>query len=76
MHMLLWRGDLIHGGCLNDPGGSPGALRQHAFIPLHREHCGLGNDSDSKANGRLGNVSRNGQRYDEFLLSLDGQVFY
>lgn len=76
MHVLLWRGDLIHGGCLNGPDGSPGALRQHAFIPLHREHCGLGNDSDSKANGRLGNVSRNGQRYDEFLLGLDGQAFH
>ena len=75
MHVLLWRGDLIHGGCLNGPDGSPGALRQHAFIPLHREHFGLGNDSDSKANGRLGNVSRNGQRYDEFLLGLNGQAF-
>jgi len=24
--MLVWRGDLVHGGCLNDPLGVSGAL--------------------------------------------------
>lgn len=74
-HVLLWRGDLIHGGCLNDPKGNSGALRQHAFLPLHKEHFGMGLDSDSKNNGRLGNLSRNGQRLDAFLLNLKGQKF-
>jgi len=72
-HLLLWRGDLIHGGCLNDPNGNTGALRQHAFLPLHRQHTGLGNDSDNKNNGRLGNASRKRLRYDEFLYGFHGE---
>jgi hypothetical protein len=75
LHVLLWRGDLVHGGCLNGPKGNSGALRQHAFLPLHREHFGMGKDSDSKSNGRLGNQSRDGSRHDKFLLDLDGKEF-
>jgi len=74
--LLLWRGDLIHGGCLAGPSGELGALRQHGFMPLHREQTGMYVYGGDKKSGRLGNKCRSGDRcYDAFLNGLDGVPF-
>lgn len=77
--LLLWRGDLVHGGSLADPKGELGALRQHAFLPLHKEHVGMSVYDGSRTNGCLGNPCRNPDRnfsrYDTFLNGLDGEPF-
>jgi len=75
--MLVWRGDLVHGGCLNDPLGESGALRQHGFVPLSKEHVGMYIHDGNVTNGRLGNTSRRGggRRYDAFLFGFGGVPF-
>lgn len=75
--LLLWRGDLVHGGCLKDPKGDLGALRQHGFVPLHKEHVPMSVYAGDSKSGRLGNTSRKGthRRYDTFLNRLDGKPF-
>ena len=70
--ILLWRGDLIHGGSLSDPEGKLGALRQHGFLPLHELHAGMAAFSEFSF---LGNTSRTGDRYDILLKGLDGKAF-
>lgn len=83
--ILLWRCDMIHGGCLPDPTGQLGAFRQHGFLPLNKEHVPMYVYAGSKTSGSLNHKSRNrnpnpygapiDKNYDCFLLGFAGEEF-
>jgi hypothetical protein len=69
-HVLFWRGDCIHAGCLADLLGGHG-FRMHAYIPLHEAQRQMSLTTLPEIEWH----DENNRRYTERLRRYDGTEF-